>query len=321
MTQPGGRPPPTSRVAVVIAAYNCGPDLRPSLASALAQDHPDLEVVLVDDGSDDGSVDAVADLCADPRVTLIRQPNAGKAAALNAAVASATADYLMIQDGDDLSEPDRASRLAAALDCEPDLGGVMSRHWLLVEGRRIAPRRRPADRRVCAEEIAAFRQPAHDPTLMFRRSAVAGDPFDTELRIGQGVDLVLRVGEAHPLRVLGTPLYSYRVDRTSTTRRDPARTKLFTEQVVGNACRRRGVEPASVPPIPAPPAWPVGHAVDATLDARLLDGRRAAARVLGDVIAVFGVRWPWWRAAAYAVAPLRMVRSRRPDALVTADLS
>lgn len=303
----------SSRVAILIAAYNCGADLRPSLRSALDQDHDALEIVVVDDGSNDGSVDAVADLCIDPRVTLIRQLNAGKASALNRAFVTATAEFLMIQDGDDTSHPARASTLAAALDREPELGGVMSRHWLLVGDRRIAARRRGAQPDACAAAIDAYRQPAHDPTLMFRRSAVEGRPFDPDLRIGQGVDLVLRLGERYPIRVLGEPLYSYRIDRDSTTRKDPTRTVRFTEQVVAKACERRGVQPDGVPAIRIAPSWPVGHAIDATLDARLLSGRRAAVQVIGEVMGAFGVRWPWWRAAVYAVGPMALIRARRPD--------
>lgn len=299
-------------VSVLVAAYNCGDELRPSLVSLLEQTHGDFEIVVVDDGSTDDSFQRVDDLVSDPRIVLIRQPNAGKAAALNHAVERSRGGLLMIHDGDDVSEPRRVEVLARTLTDEPDLGAVLSRHSLLIGDRNIAPRRRGADRKACAQAIAEYRQPAHDPTVMFRRSAVDDPVFDPELRIGQGVDLVLRLGERHPMVVVADPLYRYRIDPGSTTRRDSTATTEFSRLVVQKAATRRGEAPPT--PTGAPPAWPYGHVIDATLDARLLDGRGAAVRTLVDAVRAAGVSWPWWRALVYAVAPMRLVVRRRPDA-------
>ena len=87
------------------------------LASLRAQTFADLEVVMVDDGSPDGSAAIAARVAAeDPRFALLRQENAGLGAARNAGVARATGELLMFVDSDDRLPPDAIARLAASLD-------------------------------------------------------------------------------------------------------------------------------------------------------------------------------------------------------------
>ncbi len=94
-------------VSVLVAAYNEEPVIARTVRSALASDYPDLEVVVVDDGSTDGTAAAVrAGFAADPRVRLLRQPNGGKASALNRALAAARGEVLVAFDADTMVAPD-----------------------------------------------------------------------------------------------------------------------------------------------------------------------------------------------------------------------
>ena len=114
------------RVAVVIAARDVAPFIGDALGSVLGQSHADLSLTLVDDGSVDGTAETAA-RCADPRLTIIRQPNAGVSAARNrgAAQAAATApDALLFLDGDDWLAPDALRRLAAGLAAAPGAAAV-----------------------------------------------------------------------------------------------------------------------------------------------------------------------------------------------------
>ncbi len=106
---PDYRPP----VSVIIAAYNEEKVIRRTVESILASDYPDLEIVVVDDGSKDSTL-AVLEQCFydQPRVTILTQANAGKSAALNRAIAAARHEILVAVDADTLFAKDTIARLA-----------------------------------------------------------------------------------------------------------------------------------------------------------------------------------------------------------------
>lgn len=94
-------------ISVIVPVYNVAAYLPQCLDSILTQDHRNLEVLLVDDGSRDDSgkiCDAYA--ARDPRVRVVHQQNSGAAAAKNTALRLATGDYLSFVDSDDYLEPD-----------------------------------------------------------------------------------------------------------------------------------------------------------------------------------------------------------------------
>ena len=87
-------------VSVVIATYNYARYLRAAVESALRQTSPSLEVVVLDDGSTDGTRDRLREV-ADPRVRVFEQPvNMGKGAALRRGFAGVSADFVVVQDAD-----------------------------------------------------------------------------------------------------------------------------------------------------------------------------------------------------------------------------
>ena len=108
---------PVPRVSVVVPIYNVEAYLGECLASLRAQTFGDLEVVMIDDGSPDGSA-AIAErvAAADPRFVLARQENAGLGAARNAGVARAGGELLMFVDSDDALPPAAIAHLVASLD-------------------------------------------------------------------------------------------------------------------------------------------------------------------------------------------------------------
>lgn len=99
-------------VSVIVPIYNVEPYLEKCVDSILAQTYPDLEVILVDDGSPDGC-GAVCDRYAaqDARVRVVHKENGGLSSARNAGLDAATGEYVMFTDGDDWIEPDMVSVL------------------------------------------------------------------------------------------------------------------------------------------------------------------------------------------------------------------
>ncbi|UUL82469.1 glycosyltransferase family 2 protein [Sphingomonas qomolangmaensis] len=106
--------------SVVIPLYNKRDHIVRTLASVLDQTLPPTEVIVVDDGSDDGGADRIAAI-GDPRINLIRQANAGEGAARNAGAARACGDWIALIDADDGWRRDHLATLAEVIAAYPDV--------------------------------------------------------------------------------------------------------------------------------------------------------------------------------------------------------
>jgi hypothetical protein len=112
-----------ARVSVVIPCYNYGHFLPAAVASALDQDGVDVDVLIVDDASPDGSAEVARSLASgDPRVkVLVHDRNRGHIATYNDGLARATGDYVVLLSADDLLTPHSLSRSVALMESHPDV--------------------------------------------------------------------------------------------------------------------------------------------------------------------------------------------------------
>ncbi|GIE79412.1 bi-functional transferase/deacetylase [Actinoplanes philippinensis] len=122
--KPGWRwgPPVTEPVSVIVPAYNEKEGIEAAVRSLACGDHPGIEVVVVDDGSTDGTADLV-DRMGLPNVRVVRVPNGGKPNALNTGVAMARHDLIVMVDGDTIFEPE-SLRLLVQPFADPSVGAV-----------------------------------------------------------------------------------------------------------------------------------------------------------------------------------------------------
>jgi len=116
--------------SVVIAAHNAVRTLPSTVRSVLAQTRPDFEIIVVDDGSTDGTGEALRSV-SDDRIVYVRQTNQGPAAARNTGVRHAVGDYICLLDSDDLWLPDYFETMAAALEADPGAGLAYTDAWKL----------------------------------------------------------------------------------------------------------------------------------------------------------------------------------------------
>ena len=114
------------RVSIIIPAHNAAPNIRDTLDSVLRQSWADREVIVVDDGSSDGTAQ-MAEAYAPRGVRVIRQANRGAASARNRGYAESTGAYIQYLDADDLLSPEKIAIQVAALDGKP--GYVASCRW------------------------------------------------------------------------------------------------------------------------------------------------------------------------------------------------
>lgn len=228
-------------VSVLLPVRNGLPYLRESLDSVLAQSMPDFEVLVIDDGSTDGSADA-ARATRDPRVRVLSTGGVGIAAALNAGLHAARGVFIARQDADDLSAINRFQAQVEYFDRRPEIAVLSSAvRFIDHHGRGIST---PWTRAVraeweCAntpEQIAALMPQTccivHG-TVMARRDAVmACGGYNASLTVAQDYDLWLRMLPACRFTRLPDLLYTFRLhdDQVSATRnREQARQAIASK--------------------------------------------------------------------------------------------
>lgn len=118
------RLPFRGRISVVIPAYNCAGTIRPAVDSVLSQGVEDLELIVVNDGSTDGTAGVLSGF--GPRVRVVEKPNGGLASARNAGQQAASGEFLAWMDADDLMLPGRLRAQAEVLCRHPEIGLVSS---------------------------------------------------------------------------------------------------------------------------------------------------------------------------------------------------
>ncbi|GAA0449936.1 bifunctional polysaccharide deacetylase/glycosyltransferase family 2 protein [Streptomyces olivaceiscleroticus] len=114
--------PVTEPVTVLVPAYNEEAGIAATVHSLLASSHPQLQIVVIDDGSTDSTA-AIAESIDDPRVQVVRQPNGGKPSALNTGLAYTRHDIVVMVDADTVFEPEALTRLVQPL-AHPAVGAV-----------------------------------------------------------------------------------------------------------------------------------------------------------------------------------------------------
>ena len=113
------------RVTVVVPAFNARSTIGKTLRSAQAQTYRNLEILVVDDGSTDDTVECVTSISpGDPRIRLIRQSNGGPSAARNAALAQASGEFVAPLDADDLWHPTKIQKQIEVFAANPGVGLV-----------------------------------------------------------------------------------------------------------------------------------------------------------------------------------------------------
>ena len=227
---------PAALVSVLIPAYNAERYLGEAIDSVLDQTHRQVEIVVVDDGSEDETL-AAARAYGD-RIRLASQPNGGIGAARNHAVRLAHGSYLAFLDADDRFLPDKLERQLAALAHDPELDMVFG------HVREFVSPELPPEEQATLRPSPPAPFVAPNAMLIRRESFDRVGPFATDVRVGEGVDWYARAIEAG---LKGLTLPDIVVERrlhdsnTGIRERDSRSDYL---QVVRSALQRRRQESA-----------------------------------------------------------------------------
>lgn len=210
-------------VTVIIASYNHSAYIEASVASVIAQTYPNIELIVVDDGSTDGSVELLQRLQAKHGFDFTSQENRGLSRTLNETIARARGSLIVPFGSDDIMFPHRIATQVAHMRGKPEVGicsaniEIIDQHGAVMGGNEQRKRNLPF-RRLDFDDLFLDRKPGPmAATLMFRREAfdLAGG-FNPDIRL-EDLYIELKIAEAgFFIDVLGEPLAQYRKHATNT---------------------------------------------------------------------------------------------------------
>lgn len=220
--------------SVIIPLYNKQREIGDTVRSVLAQTLQPTEIVVVDDGSTDGSAEIVRSI-ASPLVKLVSQANAGECAARNRAIAESTGDYIALLDADDTWEPGFLEEIAAMTAEFPGCG-VYSTAFNIVSHDGRFPARTPSERGVVGN---FFRDSAHRYISIPSASAIPRAVFESVggfpegMKIGGDMYMWIKIARRYPVCFSPALLanYSKVASNRSSAIYTPERTRYSFEEL------------------------------------------------------------------------------------------
>ena len=200
-------------VSVIIPTYNYGRFIGEAIDSALAQTRAPLEVIVVDDGSTDGTAEVLA--AYGDRIRVLRQKNSGVAMARNAGIAAARGEYLAFLDSDDAWYPCKLERQMPRFDAEPSLGLVhCGAETIDSEGRTLKMSVDGMEGQVAEAMLRLDREvimPQGSSIVVPKRVAEDVGGFDARLPPSEDWDFCYRVAARYAVGYVAEVLVRYRL--------------------------------------------------------------------------------------------------------------
>jgi len=232
VTTPNAVKPSIPRVSVLMTVYNAAAYLRDSVGSILAQTFPDWELIVVDDGSTDGSREVLASY-SDPRVRVFALPtNIGRTPALRHAFSHVRGEYIAVLDADDISRPERLEKQVSYLDRHPDT--VLVGTWAEFfgdDGRIIASWTPKGDAQSLRDQLAQYNPVVHSSSMYRANVALDVQGYPEEFRYAQDYALWLKLAARGEIGMIEENLCRFRIVATSMTRGVRFRIEVARDQL------------------------------------------------------------------------------------------
>lgn len=207
------------KVSVIIPAFNSMAFLAKALDSVFRQTFSDFEVIVVDDGSTDGTASYLNSLDYQ-NVRLISQSNQGVSAARNTGIQAARGEYLAFLDADDVWEASKLEKQVNFLDNHQDIGIVGAKITLIdSEGQLIRKLDIPHNQRITMEDLLKYDCLLCGSTPLVRRVCFEhAGLFDTELSFAEDWEMWIRISLRNQIFVLQEHLVYYRQHNSSASK-------------------------------------------------------------------------------------------------------
>jgi glycosyltransferase involved in cell wall biosynthesis len=238
-------------VSVLMPVHNAAGYLHQAIESILNQSFEDFELVLVDDGSDDGSLEIAREFAErDSRIHLIPTPRSGIVAALNTGLATCRGEFIARMDADDVAFPERLAAQVEFLRAHTEHVAVGCGQLLIdPDGAPISQVHFAADHEeIHAEHLQGIPGAISHPASMLRRMAVidaGGYRADSEYL--EDYCLFLRLAESGRLANLPRVLHAYRQHHSNVHFRHYDLQARRATRIVNEARGRAGLPPLAVP--------------------------------------------------------------------------
>lgn len=193
-------------VSVLMTAHNAQAYIETAISSVLSQTFGDLEIVVVDDGSTDGTWARIEE-SVDPKLRKFRQQHRGRAEAVNRAAAEARGSWLAFLDADDQWRPDKLALQMAVFKEHPEADLVFTQsEWIGPAGEALGIVTRPWDGPMSAAELFCDNVTGNASCVMVRREAFeAAGGFDPEMPACIDLDCWIRIGLLRKGNLWGIP--------------------------------------------------------------------------------------------------------------------
>jgi glycosyltransferase involved in cell wall biosynthesis len=231
-------------VSVLLPIYNAGPYLASALGSILRQDYDRLEVIAIDDGSTDNSLQILQEhRQVDNRISIISRENRGLIATLNEGLAVARGDLVARMDADDVAYPWRLSRQVALFNRQPGLALCGAGFDTLLGNRIIKGLPDPVLQDNLLQILSKFFTIFIHSTVVYSRNVI-GDGilyYDEIYKHAEDFDLFRRLADRYPAAMIPESLIAYRIHGDSVTSRHKREMRRTHLKIVAENLEREGL--------------------------------------------------------------------------------
>lgn len=206
-------------VSILMPVYNASKFIRETIESILCQTYTNFELLVINDGSTDNSEEIILSY-KDPRIRYFKKENGGASSARNFALDQVQGSFILFQDADDLSLPNRIELLLKGFYSEK-IGFVHSDMLLIDEMNKPIgywQSKQISNRNELIRFFLKIGTPFNNASMMIRASILKAYRYDTSLKIGEDTDVVSRFAINHESVHINQPLLLYRRHSTSATR-------------------------------------------------------------------------------------------------------
>jgi glycosyltransferase involved in cell wall biosynthesis len=228
------------RVSLILPVKNGAAHLRESIASLVSQSFHDFELLVIDDGSTDESVD-IAESFSDPRVIVAKNPSSGLVSALNFGLSLGTGEFVARQDADDVSLLNRLETQLNYFAQHPNVGLVGTAVRTFGAAKRLI--RYPSTTTPIRARML-FSNPFAHPTVMFRREVLpnGNQSYEKDFPVAEDYRLWTVISRDTKMANISQPLVRYRIHGGQASERGEAARLSSVQTILRNQFSFYGFE-------------------------------------------------------------------------------